>query len=119
MTIRLIRIGAWLALAAIIFVTVSPIGLRPRDLVSTNLDRAAAYAVLSALFVFAYPRHRWTVAALVILTAGGAELLQLLSPMRHPQLMDATVKAAGGVVGLFAGILLHSGVTRLLSDRRE
>lgn len=119
MTIRLFRIGAWLALAAIIFVTVSPIGLRPRDLVSTNFDRAAAYAVLSALFVFAYPRHRWTVAALVVLAAGGVELLQFLSPMRHPQLMDAAVKAAGGVAGLFAGILLHSGAARLRSDSRK
>ena len=116
MTTRLFRVGAWLALIAIIFVTVSPIGLRPRDLVSTNFDRAAAYAVLSALFVFAYPRHRWMVAALVVLAAGGVEIFQFLSPTRHPQLMDAAVKAVGGMTGLFAGILLHTGATRFLPD---
>ncbi|WP_411034967.1 VanZ family protein [Shinella sp. BYT-45] len=119
MTTRLFRIGAWFALAAIIFVTVSPIGYRPRDLVSTNFDRAAAYAILSALFVFAYPRHRWTVAALMVATAGAAELFQFLSPMRHPHLMDAAVKAAGGGVGLCAGTLLHSGAARLRIDNRQ
>lgn len=118
MTTRLFRTGAWLALAAIIFVTVSPIGYRPQDIVSTNFDRAAAYAFLSALFVFAYPRYRWTVAALVLATAGGAELFQWLSPMRHPHLLDAAVKAAGGVVGLLAGSLLHSGAARFYSAER-
>lgn len=115
MTTRLLRASAWLALAIIIFVTVSPIGYRPHDIVSTNFDRAAAYAVLSALFVFAYPRHRWTVAALVILTAGGAEIFQWLSPTRHPHLLDAATKAVGGVTGLFAGVLLHSGAARFHS----
>lgn len=119
MTTRLLRVCAWLALAAIVFVTVSPIGYRPRDIVSTNFDRAAAYAVLSALFVFAYPRHRWTVAALVLLTAGGAEIFQWLSPTRHPHLMDAAMKTAGGVSGLFAGILLHTGAARLRVGQRS
>ncbi|GMB79559.1 hypothetical protein NN6n1_03410 [Shinella zoogloeoides] len=119
MLIRLIRIGAWLGLAAILFVTVSPIGYRPHDVVSTDFDRAAAYAVLSALFVFAYPRHRLAVAALVVLVAGGAELFQFISPTRHARLADAAVKAAGGIGGLFAGSLLHAGVMQLLSSARE
>lgn len=119
MLIRLIRIGAWLALAAILFVTVSPIGYRPHDVVSTDFDRAAAYAVLSALFVFAYPRHRLAIAVLVVLVAGGAELFQFISPTRHPHLADAMVKAAGGIGGLFAGSLLHSGMAQLLSGARR
>ena len=93
MLTRLIRIGAWLALAAILFVTVSPIGYRSHDVVSTDFDRAAAYAVLSALFVFAYPRHRLAIAVLVVLVAGGAELFQFISPTRHPHLADAAVLA--------------------------
>lgn len=119
MLTRLIRIGAWLALAAILFVTISPIGYRPHDVVSTDFDRAAAYAILSALFVFAYPRHRLAVGALVVLVAGGAELFQFISPTRHPHLADAAVKAAGGIGGLFAGSLLHSGMAQLLSGARR
>ena len=111
MTTRLFRAGAWLAFAAVIFVTLSPIGYRPQDIVSTNFDRAAAYAVLSGLFIIAYPRQRWIVAALVILTAGGAEMLQWLSPTRHPHLLDVAFKVAGGIAGLFAGSLLHAGAS--------
>lgn len=118
-TTRLFRIAAWLAFAAIIFVTISPIGFRPRDVISTNFDRAAAYAAMSALFVFAYPRHWWTVAVLVVVTAGGAELFQFVSPMRHPQLMDVAVKAAGGVLGLVVGLLLYSGTTRFPVESRK
>lgn len=119
MTHRLLRIAAWLALATILFVTISPIGLRPRDIISTNFDRAAAYAVMSALFVFAYPRHWWAVAVLVIVTVGGAELFQFLSPTRHPGLMDAMVKAAGGALGLIIGLLLYSGTKRFRAEVRE
>jgi hypothetical protein len=119
MTTRLLRIGAWLALAAVIFVTISPIGLRPRDVVSTNFDRAAAYAVMSALFVFAYPRHWRMVAVLMIVTAGGAELFQYLSPTRHPQPMDAAIKVSGGAFGLLAGHLLYLGRTRFQPRRAE
>ena len=49
--------------------------------------------------------------ALVILTAGGAEMLQWLSPTRHPHLLDVAFKVAGGIVGLFAGSLLHAGAS--------
>ena len=119
MTIRVLRLAAWLALAAILFVTISPIGLRPRDIVSTNFDRAAAYAVMSALFVFAYPRQWWAVAGLVIVTVGGAELFQFLSPTRHPGLIDAVVKAGGGAVGLVAGLLLCSATAKFRGNDRQ
>ena len=119
MTHRLLRIAAWLALATILFVTISPIGLRPRDIISTNFDRAAAYAVMSALFVFAHPRHWWAVAMLVIVTVGGAELFQFLSPTRHPGLIDAMVKAAGGAAGLLVGLLFSSGTRRFRAETRE
>lgn len=112
---RLSRTVAWLFLAAIVFVTVSPIGYRPHDVVSTNFDRAAAYAALSALFVIAYPRRPWIVLALTIAAAVGAELLQWLSPMRHPGMIDVAVKAAGGIIGVLAGVLFHVAARRFLA----
>ncbi|TWF54650.1 VanZ family protein [Neorhizobium alkalisoli] len=103
MTTPLFKILAWLALAFIIFATVSPIGLRPHDFLPVDIDRAGAFALMSLLFVIAYPRHWKACAALLLLGAGGIELLQLFAPSRHPQLDDALVKAAGAALGCLAG----------------
>ena len=103
MTTRLIKLTAWVILAAIIFVTVSPIGLRPHTITSVNADRALAYVVTAAAFVLAYPRHWKRVALLLMAGAMGFELLQFLSPTRHAHLTDAAVKAAGAAGGVIVG----------------
>jgi hypothetical protein len=112
MTSRLFKILPWLALAAIVFVTVSPIRLRPHDFASVDIDRAGAFAVLSMLFVMAYPRRWVACAILLILGAGGIELLQFLSPSRHAHLDDALVKAAGAAFGCLLGLALNRALTR-------
>lgn len=103
MLTRLLRLAAWLSLAAIIFVTVSPIGLRPHDVLPVDIDRALAFVVMAFLFVLAYPRSWMIVAAAIILGAGGIELLQELSPTRHARMNDALVKAGGAAVGVVLG----------------
>ena len=106
MTARLIKLAAWLCLGSIIFVTVSPIGLRPRDVMPVNLDRALAFSVMAGLFTVAYPRH-WL--AILLLTTSGASLiegLQFLSPTRHAHLSDAMFKAAGAAVGVVIAKIL-------------
>lgn len=103
MTPRISKLAAWLALAAVLFATASPIGLRPHDLLPVNVDRALAFTVMTALFVIAYPRHWMLAAALLIAGAFGIEMLQLLSPTRHAHLFDANIKAAGAAVGVVIG----------------
>lgn len=99
-----IKIFAWSAFAAIIFVTVSPIGLRPADILPTNVDRALAFAVMCGLFVLAYPK-RWRWALLAALFAPGAiELLQIFSPTRHARVDDAAVKMIGGMIGVLTSL---------------
>jgi hypothetical protein len=49
------QITAWTAFAAIIFVTVSPIEMRPGDIFSVDVDRALAFGLLSSMFMVAYP----------------------------------------------------------------
>lgn len=107
MTSRLIKLAAWLALAAVLFATASPIGLRPHDMLPVNIDRALAFTVLAALFILAYPRHWLLAAGLCVSAAFGIELLQLLSPTRHAHLFDANVKAAGAAVGVLIGWTLN------------
>jgi hypothetical protein len=52
---RLFIVAAWCALGFIIFVTLSPIGLRPGT-GSAGLERFVAYYLLGSVFVAAYPR---------------------------------------------------------------
>jgi VanZ family protein len=98
---------AWLLLAAIIFVTVSPIGLRPHTVTSVNIDRALAYMVVGLAFAVAYPKHWMTVALLLIAGAVFIEYLQYLSPTRHARFHDAAVKAVGATVGVAIGSLFN------------
>ncbi|MBB3318709.1 VanZ family protein [Rhizobium sp. BK181] len=98
---------AWLLLAAIIFVTLSPIGLRPHTVTSVNLDRALAYLVVGFMFAIAYPRHWIVVAFLLVAGALAIEYLQYLSPTRHARLHDAAVKILGASLGVSIGCLLN------------
>ncbi|NLS03431.1 VanZ family protein [Rhizobium sp. P32RR-XVIII] len=100
---RLLRPLAWLLLAAIIFVTVSPIDLRPHTITTVDGDRALAYVVAGFVFAIAYPRQWKLVALFLIFGALAIESLQYLSPTRHARLHDVVVKAAGAALGILAG----------------
>lgn len=100
---RFFKIAAWLSLGAVIFVTVSPIGLRPRDVMPVDADRALSFTVVAMLFTIAYPRRFWLCAVLLVCGAAAMELLQLLSATRHARLQDASVKAVGAAVGVVIG----------------
>lgn len=100
MTRRIFAVTAWMALAIIVFVTVSPISLRPHDAMPVNVDRALAFCLMAGLFVMAYPRQWVVVAVAVIGCAGAFELLQESSPTRHARFDDALVKSAGAAIGV-------------------
>ena len=51
-------------------------------------------------FGLAYPRRLVLIASLVLISAFGLEAMQLLTPDRHGRLIDAAIKAAGGVCGI-------------------
>jgi VanZ family protein len=113
---KYILIMAWMAFAAIVFITVSPIELRPYDVAPVNFDRAAAFAVMTMLFILAYPRKWLLCAILLIGGAGGIELLQFLSPTRHAEVDDALVKALGAGVGTLMGLTLNQLRSRAQSQ---
>jgi hypothetical protein len=101
---RVSIIAGWLALAFIVFATLSPIDDRP-VLASAQLEHFAAFAVLGLAFGVAYPRRVFLVATFILISAFGLEALQLLTADRHARLLDALVKAAGGVCGIGIGQL--------------
>jgi hypothetical protein len=92
----------WLALALIVFVTLSPIDARP-SLASPHLEHFAAFALTGLAFALAYPNRLLLVFAVVIGSALGLEALQLLTPDRHGRAVDALVKALGGISGICVG----------------
>ncbi|MBP2446196.1 VanZ family protein [Rhizobium leguminosarum] len=98
---------AWLLLAFILFVTVSPIGLRPETVTTVDTDRAGAYVLVGLAFALAYPKQWKLVAVLLIAGTVAIEYLQYLSPTRHPRLHDAGIKAMGAALGLLAGWVIN------------
>ncbi|MBX4949584.1 VanZ family protein [Rhizobium binae] len=98
---------AWLLLALILFVTVSPLGLRPHTVTTVDTDRGGAYVLLGLAFALAYPRQWKLVAVLLIAGAVAIEYLQYFAPTRHPRLHDAGVKAMGAALGLLAGWVIN------------
>ena len=101
---RLFLLASWAVLAFIAFATLSPLEERPA-VASPQLEHFAAFALLGFAFVRGYPSRALLSVAIVIASAFVLEALQLLTPDRHGCLLDALVKAAGGIFGIGAGRL--------------
>lgn len=101
----MLRVLAWLLLAGLIFVTLSPGDLRPVSPLPTQLERALALALVGFVFALAYPRRIVLVATIVLGATILLELLQLMQPSRHGRVIDVAVKLCGGAAGLAAGWL--------------
>jgi hypothetical protein len=104
---------AVLAVAAVAFVTLCPIGLRPH-LTAANAERFDAYLVLGVLVGLAAGRRGLTAAAFVVSLAIALEAAQVLAPGRHAAVSDAFVKALGGVFGV-AAVQISYSLRRLLA----
>ncbi|MDP4005999.1 hypothetical protein [Methylobacterium sp. NEAU K] len=104
----LVRLAAWILVAALITITLVPIGLRPVVTANPSFERAAAYAAAGLLMIASYPRHwPWVLAGSVLL-AGGLEASQTLTGTRHGRFDDFLVKAGAALIGEVAGLAILS-----------
>jgi VanZ family protein len=94
--------AGWLALAFIVYATLSPIGARP-VFAGPQFEHFAAFGLMGLAFGLAYPNRLLLVVMIVVGSAFGLEALQLLTPDRHGRLLDAFMKATGGICGISAG----------------
>ncbi len=108
----LIRIAAWLLLAALVFVTLAPIGLRPVLAESPTIERALAYGGLGLLLALAYPRPRFAALVACVVVAGLLEAGQELSPSRHGRVSDFLVKAAAAAIGALVAAAIQARLDR-------
>ena len=114
---RVCAIGSWLALAFIVYATLSPIDARP-VLTSPHREHFAAFALMGLAFGLAYPNRVLLVVVIVVGAAAGLEALQVLTPDRHGRVWDALVKALGGICGISFG-QLASFLLRFKSARSD
>src|SRR5665213_2053764 len=94
----------WLLVAAITFVTLSPIQFRPRT-GHAVLERFGAFFALGAAFMTAYPKRLPTAVGVVSVIAVALAAMQKLVPSRHGEVLDALEKLAGGLMGVAVAAL--------------
>jgi VanZ family protein len=114
---RVANIAGWLALAFIVYATLSPIDARPA-IASPHIEHFAAFALMGLAFGLAYPSRVLLVVVIVVTAAAGLEALQVLTPDRHGRVWDALVKALGGISGISLG-QLASFLLRFKSARSD
>lgn len=109
----LVMAAAWIAVIAIAYATLTHVGfvyaiyfklspflMRPAMQTYAHFEHVIAFAIVGALFGFAYPRHLILVCGIVFGAAAMLEILQTLTPDRHGTLIDALEKMAGGAAGI-------------------
>jgi len=111
---RVSIIAGWLALAFIVYATLSPIDDRP-VVAAPHLEHFAAFALTGMAFALAYPHRLLLIVTIVVGSAFGLEALQLLTPDRHGRAIDASIKAAGGICGIGVGRLVSFLLRTLFS----
>jgi VanZ family protein len=99
---RVSIVAGWLALAFIVYATLSPIDDRP-VIASAHLEHFLAYGLVGLAFALGYPNRLLLIIMIVAGSAFGLEALQLLTPDRHGRVIDALVKASGGICGITVG----------------
>ncbi len=105
-------IAAWVLLALVAVMTLSPISLRPISPFGPNAERFIAYAAVAMAFAIAYERHFVRAAILIIGSALVLEALQRLAPTRHGEVRDVLIKLAGAALGLVVGKLIILALRR-------
>ena len=112
--IKLVAASAWASIIFIAYATLTHVGfvyaiyyklspflLRPEVKTYAHFEHIIAFAVVGALFGFAYPRRPILVCCIVFGGAALLETLQTLTPDRHGTLADAVEKMAGGASGIY------------------
>jgi VanZ family protein len=114
---KLIAIAAWIAVIAIAYATLTHVGfvyaiyfklapilMGPEMRTYAHFEHVLAFALLGALFVYAYPHKLLLVCCVVLGSAVLLELAQTMTPDRHGTLIDAVEKMAGGAAGIIFAI---------------
>ena len=96
----LVRLLSWIALCAIVMLTLVPPSWRPVTGASQAAEHLAAFFLLGGFFAFGYRRNLLAIGALVVAVIGILELCQLFVPGRHARASDFILNAVGACAGI-------------------
>ncbi|MBS0530863.1 MAG: VanZ family protein [Proteobacteria bacterium] len=113
----LLRIGAALLIAAVIFATLGPPRYRPHSPLGQDGEHALAFVLVGLAVGLAFPQRRLLVAAVSVVLIGLLEIAQLWAPGRHARLEDFLVDASTACVGLAVAAVIGWLATRWHGSR--
>src|SRR5215467_2782270 len=100
------RKTAWLALAAIIVLSLVPPGVRPSTFMPHKIEHAGIFLLDGVAFGIAYCGYQWLASVMAVIFCATIEVAQLAVPGRHARLSDFFVDAIAIRVGIFGGSTL-------------
>jgi VanZ family protein len=105
----LARLGAWLAVLAIIVLSVVPGYMRPRVLGNDLCEHFAAYFITGGLLAAGYfrPRQLLLSSVLLAICGGSLELVQLWIPGRIASTAEFATSAIGAWIGLLVIVVVR------------
>lgn len=111
--VKLTRIGAWLAVATIIVLSVVPSHMRPVVLGNDYAEHFTAYLIAGGLFAIGSQLSALSSGALLAISAGSLELVQLWIPGRFASAGDFAAGAIGAWIGLVVIVVVRRARERM------
>jgi VanZ family protein len=112
-----IRILAWLGIAAIVVLTVVPAADRPVTGAGQVLEHFAAYALVAGSFALAYRVSLTWLMLLAFLFCGLTELMQVPLATRHARLSDFIIDLAGACMAVWMVCSINARLNPAAANR--
>jgi hypothetical protein len=100
------RTTAWLALAAIVVLSLVPPSVRLSTFMPHKMEHASIFLLDGVAFGIAYCGYQWLASIMAVIFCASIEVAQLSVPGRHARLSDFFVDAIAICVGIFGGSTL-------------
>lgn len=110
---RAARVGGWLLLAVIAFLSLSPPSYRPVTVLGHNLEHFAVHLLLGVVFGVGYAKRQWLLALVLVGLMGLIEFAQRFVPGRHARLKDLLIDAGAVCLGFalaWVGTVIRSAL---------
>jgi VanZ family protein len=114
---RLFQVAAWLLLAAIVLLSLSPPSARPVTPVAQNFghdfEHLLIFFATGGTFALGYPRRIRLLPFAMLAFAAAVEIAQMWVPGRHARLSDFLVD----LFSLYCGIGMSFVILKVMADR--